>query len=116
LVAAKHMLRYLKAILDHGLWYISDHEFGLYGYSDLDWADSIPNWKRNSMLDKLGGWLSLVSLISHLKQERTGLEYEGYQMLDEGLLTYRNRLYIPSCDDLKRFIMDKLHKRPYIGH
>jgi hypothetical protein len=37
-------------------------------------------------------------------------------MLDEGLLTYRNRLYIPSCDDLKRFIMDELHKRPYIGH
>jgi hypothetical protein len=57
-----------------------------------------------------------VSLISYLKQERAGLEYEGYQMLDEGLLTYRNRLYIPSCDDLKRFIMDKLHKRPYIGH
>ena len=20
------------------------------------------------------------------------------------------------CDDLKRFIMDELHKRPYIGH
>jgi hypothetical protein len=57
-----------------------------------------------------------VSLISYLKQERAGLEYEGYQMLDEGLLTYRNRLYIPSCDDLKRFIMDKLHERPYIGH
>jgi hypothetical protein len=37
-------------------------------------------------------------------------------MLDEGLLNYKNRLYIPSCDDLKRFIMDKLHKRPYIGH
>jgi hypothetical protein len=32
------------------------------------------------------------------------------------MLTYKNRLYIPSCDDLKRFIMDELHKRPYIGH
>jgi hypothetical protein len=37
-------------------------------------------------------------------------------MIDGGLLTYRNRLYIPDCDDLKRFIMDELHKRPYIGH
>jgi len=37
-------------------------------------------------------------------------------MLDEGMLTYRNRLYVPSCDDLKRFIMDELHKIPYIGH
>jgi hypothetical protein len=25
-------------------------------------------------------------------------------------------LYIPNCDDLKRIIMDKLHKRLYIGH
>jgi hypothetical protein len=53
---------------------------------------------------------------SYLKQEPTGINYGGYQMLDEGLLTYKNRLYIPSCDDLKRFIMDELHKIPYIGH
>jgi hypothetical protein len=37
-------------------------------------------------------------------------------MLDEGLLTYRNILYVPSYDDLKSFIMDELHKRPYTGH
>jgi hypothetical protein len=41
--AEKHVLRYLKGTLDHGLWYRSDHEFGLYGYSDSDWADSIPD-------------------------------------------------------------------------
>jgi hypothetical protein len=56
------------------------------------------------------------TMTSYLKQDPTGIKYEGYQMLDEGLLTYRNRLYIPSCDDLKRFIMDEIHKRPYIGH
>jgi hypothetical protein len=37
-------------------------------------------------------------------------------MLDGGILTYRNRLYIPNCNDLKRFIMDEPHKRLYIGH
>jgi hypothetical protein len=47
------------------------------------------------------------TVTSYLKQEPTGIKYEGYQMLDEGLLTYKNRLYIPSCDDLKRFIMDE---------
>jgi hypothetical protein len=56
------------------------------------------------------------TVTSYLKQEPTGIKYEGYQMLDEGLLTYKNILYIPSCDDLKRFIMDELHKRPYTGH
>jgi hypothetical protein len=52
----------------------------------------------------------------YLEQEPTGIKYEGYHMIDGGLLTYKNRLYIPDCDDLKRFIMDELHKRPYIGH
>ena len=44
------------------------------------------------------------------------MKYEGYQMLTEGLLTYKGRLYIPNCDNLKRFIMDELHKTPYIVH
>jgi hypothetical protein len=41
---------------------------------------------------------------SYLNQDPKGIKYEGYQILDEGLLTYRNILYIPNCDDLKRFI------------
>jgi hypothetical protein len=56
------------------------------------------------------------TVTSYLEQEPTEIKYEGYQMIDGGLLTYRNRLYIPDCDDLKRFIMDELHKRPYTGH
>jgi hypothetical protein len=56
------------------------------------------------------------TMTSYLRQEPTGIKYKGYQMLEEGLLTYRNKLYIPNCDDLKRFIMDELHKRPYTSH
>ena len=56
------------------------------------------------------------TVTSYLEKEPTRIKYEGYQMIDGGLLTYRNRLYIPYCDDLKRFIMDELHKRPYTGH
>ena len=37
-------------------------------------------------------------------------------MTEGGLLTYRRRFYIPDCDDLKRFILDELHKRPYSSH
>jgi len=48
LVAAKHVMRYLKGTLDYGLRYVTDHEFGLYGYSDSDWADNIPNRKSTS--------------------------------------------------------------------
>jgi hypothetical protein len=44
------------------------------------------------------------------------MKYEGYQFLNDGFLTYKGRLFIPNCDDLKRFIMDELQKIPYIGH
>jgi hypothetical protein len=53
---------------------------------------------------------------SYLKKEPTRMKYEGYQMLNDDLLTYKGRLYIPNYDDLKRFIMDELHKRPYTSH
>ena len=56
------------------------------------------------------------TVTSYLQKEPTGIKYGDYQMMEEGLLTYRSRLYIPYCDDLRRFILDELHKRPYFGH
>ena len=45
LIAAKHVLRYLKGTIDYGLGYVSDHEISLQGYVDADWADSIMDQK-----------------------------------------------------------------------
>jgi hypothetical protein len=50
------------------------------------------------------------------EKEPMGMKYEGYQLLNDVLLTYKGRLYIPNCDELRRFIMDELHKRPYTSH
>jgi hypothetical protein len=50
----------------------------------------------------------------YLQQEPTRVKYEGYQMTEGGLLTYRNRLYIPNCDDLKRFIWMNYIKDPIL--
>jgi hypothetical protein len=36
LVAAKHVMRYLKGTLEYGLSYTGYHDFRLYGYIDLD--------------------------------------------------------------------------------
>jgi hypothetical protein len=52
----------------------------------------------------------------YLQKKSVGVKYEGYQKTEGGLLTYRSIIYIPDCDDLKRFIMDELHKRPNSGH
>jgi hypothetical protein len=52
----------------------------------------------------------------YLQQEPAGVKYEGYQTTEGGLLAYRDRQYIPNCDDFKRFILDELHKSLYTGH
>jgi hypothetical protein len=57
-----------------------------------------------------------ITVKSYLEKESTGLKYKGYQMMNDGLLTYKGRLYIPNCDKLNIFIMDELHKIPYTGH
>jgi hypothetical protein len=48
LVAAKHVMRYLKGTMDYGLGYDGDHDFTLSGYTDADWAGSVADRKRNS--------------------------------------------------------------------
>ena len=40
LIAAKHILRYLKGIVDYGLKYEVNQNINLKGYVDLDWAGS----------------------------------------------------------------------------
>ena len=40
LIAAKHVMRYLKGTIDFGLYYVRDHDYILYGYTDSDWAGS----------------------------------------------------------------------------
>ena len=40
LIAAKHVLRYLKGIVDYGLKYDANQNITLHGYVDLDWAGS----------------------------------------------------------------------------
>jgi hypothetical protein len=48
LVAAKHVMRYLKGTIDCGLSYDGDHDFTLSGYIDADWAGSVSDRKSTS--------------------------------------------------------------------
>jgi hypothetical protein len=48
LVAAKHVMRYLKGTMDYGLSYDGDHDFTLSGYTDADWEGSVADKKSTS--------------------------------------------------------------------
>ena len=48
MIAAKHILRYLKGIVDYGLKYKTDQRINLEGYVDSDWAGSAIDRKSTS--------------------------------------------------------------------
>jgi hypothetical protein len=49
LVATKHVMRYLKGMIDYGLSYDGDHNSTLSGYTDSDWVGSADNRKNTSV-------------------------------------------------------------------
>jgi hypothetical protein len=49
LVAAKHVMRYIKGTMDYGLNSDGDHDFTLSGYTDVDWAGSVADRKSTSI-------------------------------------------------------------------
>ena len=69
LVAAKHVMRYLKGTINFGLYYDNSHEYRLYGYTDADWVGSISDRKS-----KLGGCYSLGSaMISWFSRKQSSV-------------------------------------------
>ena len=48
LIAAKHILRYLKGTVDYGIKYEANQKINLEGYVDLDWAGSAIDRKSTS--------------------------------------------------------------------
>ena len=45
LIPAKHAMRYLKGMIDFGLYYDRDHDYRFYGYIDSDWVGSVASRK-----------------------------------------------------------------------
>ena len=44
-----------------------------------------------------------------LQQQSLEKKYEGYKLEEDGLLTYKNMIYIPNVADLRIIVMDEIH-------
>ena len=51
-----------------------------------------------------------------LQQQSLEKRYEGYKLEEDGLLTYKGRIYIPYEADMRRVVMDEIHQAPYSSH
>lgn len=43
-------------------------------------------------------------------------KYEDYELNDDGIPIYKNSVYIPNFVDLRRIVMDEIHKMQYLEH
>ena len=57
-----------------------------------------------------------VQIKDKLQQQSLERKYEGYKLEEDGLLTYKNRIYIPNVADLRIIVMDEIHQAPYSSH
>ena len=51
-----------------------------------------------------------------MQQQSLEKKYEGYKLEEDGLLTYKKKIYIPNVADLRRVDMVEIHQAPYYGH
>ena len=57
-----------------------------------------------------------VQVKDKLQQQSLEKRYEGYKLEEDGLLTYKGRIYIPKVAYLRRMVMDEIHQAPYSSH
>ena len=71
MIAAKHVMRYLKSTIEYSNKYDADCEFKLQGYSDSDWVGNVTDRKRTS-----GCCFSLGSnMISWFSMKQTNVQF-----------------------------------------
>jgi hypothetical protein len=42
--------------------------------------------------------------------------FEGFTLDKEGLLTFKNKIYLPPNDELRSLILNEAHRAVYMGH
>jgi hypothetical protein len=57
-----------------------------------------------------------TKMMAELKNSFTNSDEPYIRINKEGLLVFKNRLYIPNSAELKLTILDEVHKKPYSGH
>lgn len=62
-IVVKRIFRYLKEIVDYGLWYPRNDDFMLCAYTDANWVGDVDEWKTTSggalfLGKKLVSWAS----------------------------------------------------------
>ena len=57
-----------------------------------------------------------VHVKDKFQQQNLEKKYEEYKLEEDGIITYKKRIYISHVVDLRRVVMDEIHQDPYSSH
>ena len=61
---------------------------------------------RQQIVDHTVEYGMYVQIKDKLQQQILEKKYEGYKLEEDGILTYKNRMYIPNVEDIRRVVTD----------
>ena len=81
LIDEKHVMRYLKGLINLGLYYGRDQDYILYGYTNSDWAGSTVD-RKNTSYGCYGLGFAMISWFikkqSNVSLSKTEVEYIAF--------------------------------------
>ena len=68
---------------------------------------------RQQIVNHVAGDELYEQVKNKLQQESLEKRYKGYNLEEDGLLTYKGGIYIPNVAELRRVVMDEIHQALY---
>jgi hypothetical protein len=71
---------------------------------------------KSKILEAANANLQYRDLVAKLQQGKMPQKVENYKLRADGILMYKNIIYVPNVQDLKLMILNEMHNVPYVGH
>jgi hypothetical protein len=71
---------------------------------------------KDRILEAANVDLQYRDLVAKLQQSERPQKEESYTLEADGILLYKNRVYIPNVQELKLVILKEMHNVTYVGH
>jgi hypothetical protein len=71
---------------------------------------------KSRILEATNTDLQYRDLVAKLQQGKMPQKVENYKLEADGILLYKNIIYVPNVQDLKLMILNEMHNVPYVGH
>jgi hypothetical protein len=71
---------------------------------------------KDRILEVAKADLQYIEMVTKLQQGKMLYQIEDYKLEVDGILLYRNRIYVPSSHELRSMILKEMHNVSYAGH